>query len=54
MEKAFLEWKKAEQVRAITIVLGGKAGDLAKVSDEVYEVDSLGLEQECIQKGLSI
>jgi uncharacterized protein with von Willebrand factor type A (vWA) domain len=54
MEEKFLAWKKAEKARVITMVLGGEAGDLARVSDEVYEQMSLGLDQDGIQRSLSI
>jgi uncharacterized protein with von Willebrand factor type A (vWA) domain len=54
MEQSFLAWKKREQVRCITMVLGGRAGDLVKVSDEVFELSRLGLDQEAVQRCLSL
>lgn len=54
MERNFLAWKKAEQVKTFTICIGNRPGDLARVSDEIHEVGRLGLDVKAVQRCLSL
>lgn len=55
MEVRFLQWKKKETVSLTTIIIGeSKPGDMERVSDEVFLVHDLGIENEAITKCLSI
>lgn len=50
----FLRWKSQARARMITLVINGKPGDLASVSDEVHEVQSLSVEETAVERVLSI
>jgi uncharacterized protein with von Willebrand factor type A (vWA) domain len=54
MVATFNAWKKAEKVRAITLVINSPPGDMEQVSDEVHRVKSVGTEEEAIERCLSI
>lgn len=55
MEIKFNAWKKKETVSLTTIIIGeSQAGDLERVSDEVFLVHNLRIENEAITKCLSI
>lgn len=54
METTFLEWKKREKVKCYSLVIGYDAGDLRKVSDEVFTVNSINLQEEGIQACLGL
>lgn len=49
MKRDFNGWKKREQVKTISLVLGARAGDLNDVSDEVHELPDLDLTQVGVQ-----
>lgn len=46
MELAFNQWKKREDVKALGIILGREAGDLAKVCDRTWCIRSLSLDDD--------
>lgn len=50
----FNDWKQAEQVRCITLVLGDAPGDLAKVSNEVHCIPSLTVDCDAAASCMSI
>lgn len=56
LEQSFLRWKAAEYVKCISIVIGNDAGDLRRVSDNVFEVGRgrLCLESAAVQHCLAI
>lgn len=55
MRMDFLAWKQKEQVRCISLVIGGNgAGDLSKVSDEVFLVNGIDVQSEAVGRCLSI
>jgi uncharacterized protein with von Willebrand factor type A (vWA) domain len=55
MIEKFNKWKKDENVRAISLIIGtGNAGDMAKVSDEWHMVNNLEIGQTAIDNILSI
>lgn len=54
MEKSFLAWKQREKVKCTSLILARDAGGLAGVSDEVHLLRDLSLEQDAIQKILSV
>ena len=49
-----LQWKDSVKARFITLVIGGAAGDLAGISDEVHLVASLSATEEAVGRVLSI
>lgn len=54
IERTFLAWKQAENVKIDTIVINSSGGDLDRVSDKVHLIDKLGLETECVAECLSL
>jgi uncharacterized protein with von Willebrand factor type A (vWA) domain len=54
MRDAFLKWKADNKVKAISLVINHEPGDLAAVSDQVFQVSSLEVDEEGIQTALSI
>jgi uncharacterized protein with von Willebrand factor type A (vWA) domain len=54
IEKSFLAWKAAENVKLDTIVINARAGDLDRVSDKVHLIRKLGLDSECVAECLSL
>lgn len=50
----FLAWKKAEQVRCISLVLAHSAGQLERVSDEVHLIPRIGVNVDAVGRCLSI
>lgn len=55
MELNFLEWKQREKVRCITLVIGEKsAGDLTRISDELYLVNGINTTEKGVESCLSI
>lgn len=54
MVDSFNTWKEAEKVRCISIVLGARAGDLEKVSNEVHCIPSLTVDCEAATSCMSI
>lgn len=55
MRDTFLAWKKREEVRCISLIIGqADAGDLKGVSDEVHLVKTVALGEQGIEKCLSI
>jgi uncharacterized protein with von Willebrand factor type A (vWA) domain len=51
---SFNAWKLGVQARLISLVIGSSPGDLATVSDEVYEVASLGADESAVGRVLSV
>jgi uncharacterized protein with von Willebrand factor type A (vWA) domain len=51
---AFVEWKSSVQARLLTLVLGGAAGDLDAISDEVHLVRTLGVDEGAVERVLSL
>lgn len=52
---SFVAWKKAEQVKLITLVIGaGNPGTLGDVSDQIHLVPTLSLDQEAVGEVLGI
>ena len=50
-----LEWKKANQAKVISIVLGtNNAGDLGRVSDKVFLANHLDVESDAVAEAFSI
>jgi len=55
MQRNFLEWKERAQAKYYTLVLGNdEPGDLAAVSDRVWCLPNLDLEQDAIQELLAL
>ncbi len=54
MKNNFLAWKAVEKVKMYSLVVEGEPGDLAQVSDELYQVPSLSVSEEAVGKVLSI
>lgn len=54
MEKDFNAWKEREKVRCLSLVINGVAGDLARVSDEVFLVNGIEVSSDAVGKCLSI
>jgi uncharacterized protein with von Willebrand factor type A (vWA) domain len=54
IEKSFMAWKAAENVKLDTIVINARAGDLERVSDKVHLIHKLGLDSECVAECLSL
>ena len=56
MRANFLAWKAREKAKLYSIALncGDKAGRLPEVSDRVWTVPDLELEQDCIQELLAL
>jgi uncharacterized protein with von Willebrand factor type A (vWA) domain len=54
VREAFLAWKKTVQARLVTLVIGGEAGDLAGISDEVYPVRSLDVAEDGVGRAVSL
>lgn len=51
---AFNAWRKAQQVRCISLVINQPPGDLARVSDETYTIRTLGADEEAIERCLGL
>lgn len=52
--KVFNQWKAAEAVKLITLVINSEPGDMAAVSDKIHRVKSLGMEEEGVGDALSV
>ena len=50
----FLHWKAQVQARLLSLIIQGRAGDLAAVSDEVHLVPSLAVTQAAVERVLAI
>jgi uncharacterized protein with von Willebrand factor type A (vWA) domain len=50
----FLAWKASARARLVTLVLDSPPGDLAAVSDEVYQARSLAPESDAVGRVLSL
>jgi len=50
----FNKWKESEKVRCISIILGARPGDLAKVSNEVHCLPSLTVDCDAATSCMSI
>jgi uncharacterized protein with von Willebrand factor type A (vWA) domain len=50
----FLAWKRSVAARLITLVIGSEAGDLATISDETHVVRSLGVDEVCVGRAVSV
>lgn len=54
-EKSFNKWRLDEKIKCVTMLIGQTdSGDLKRISDEVYPMTSISLDQPGIQKCLSI
>jgi uncharacterized protein with von Willebrand factor type A (vWA) domain len=51
---AFLAWKTSVQARLMTLVIGGDAGDLAAISDEIYPVGSFDVAEDDVGRVVSL
>jgi uncharacterized protein with von Willebrand factor type A (vWA) domain len=54
VRESFLAWKAREQVKLISLILGGAPGDMSLVSDRVHCVRSLSLEESAVAEALSV
>lgn len=54
MEATFNAWKKTEQVKCLSLVIGKDAGDLKKISDEVHLVTGISTSETGVTAALSI
>lgn len=55
MEKTFLEWKKKEKVRCISMIIGKSAGVLQNLSDEVHFINrTISADDEAVLSCFSI
>lgn len=55
MQKTFKDWKVREKVRCISLILGGyDPGELASVSDEVFQIDGIDISNSAVGRCLSI
>jgi uncharacterized protein with von Willebrand factor type A (vWA) domain len=50
----FNDWKREVRARLVTLVIGGSAGDLSSVSDEVHLVRSLAVTEDAVGRALSV
>jgi len=50
----FNAWKKQVQARLITLVIRSAPGDLAGISDEVHQVQSLSASEAAVGRVLSV
>jgi uncharacterized protein with von Willebrand factor type A (vWA) domain len=50
----FNAWKRQVQARLITLVIQNTPGDLAAISDEVFQVDSLAVSEAGVERVLSL
>lgn len=53
-EDYFLDWKRRHSVKMSTIVIEDDPGDIAKVSDKFWKIDSLGLDSDGVSECLSV
>lgn len=54
MERSFLAWKHVENVKLITLFINADPGGMARISDKVHRVRSLGLDEEGVGEALSV
>lgn len=54
IQQQFMGWKKAVMARLITLVIRSSPGDLSSISDEVYTVPSLSVDEEAVGRVLSV
>lgn len=54
LAKSFLDWKAKEQVKAISLIIGHSAGELASVSDETHLINRISVDDAAIERCLSI
>ena len=54
VREGFLTWKASAKARLVTLVVGGEAGDLALISDEVHLVRTLDASEEAVGRVLSV
>ena len=53
-KKRFLDWRNANRVRAVALVVGSQPGDLAGVCDEVHQVSVLDPAGDAVGRVLSL
>jgi uncharacterized protein with von Willebrand factor type A (vWA) domain len=54
LRDGFNAWKRQVQARLITLVIQNTPGDLAAISDEVFQVDSLAVSEAGVERVLSL
>jgi uncharacterized protein with von Willebrand factor type A (vWA) domain len=54
LQGQFNSWKQQVRARLITLVISSTPGDLAAISDEVHQVDSLAVTEAGVERVLSI
>jgi uncharacterized protein with von Willebrand factor type A (vWA) domain len=54
VEQRFKAWKHAAQARLISLVIQSRPGDLARISDEVHELDALDVKEVGVESVLSL
>jgi len=54
VKEYYLKWKKENQVKTITIVIGTDPGKIKEVSDEVYCVHSIDVDSDAVSSCFSI
>src|SRR5262249_15930419 len=54
LQGQFLNWKRAVKAPLITLVIASQPGDLEAISDEVYVVPSLSVDEEAVGRVLSV
>lgn len=54
MAEHFLAWKKRSQCKMITFVIEGEPGDLAPLSDQLFQMDAIEADSEAVHTAVSI
>lgn len=54
MLQNYLDWKRREEVRAVTLTIGSQPGGLAEASDEVHLINALNVADESVGNLLGI
>jgi uncharacterized protein with von Willebrand factor type A (vWA) domain len=54
LQEQFVAWKRSVKARLITLVIRSQPGDLAAISDEVFTVPSLSVDEGAVGRVLSV
>lgn len=54
MKDNFLQWKKANQVKTFTFLIGCGEGQMREVSDEIFKVSGVSVDSDAVSKCFSI